>query len=282
MSPRTLRYLAAERWRSARLAARRLHPAARPLPNFLIIGAQRSGTTSLFHFLAGHPEVTPPLHKEIQFLTLEWGRGLDWYARHFPPDNGRRRFEASPYYLYHPLAAGRATLSVPEAKFVALLRDPGARAYSHWYHNTSLGLEPLAFEAALAAEGPRLAGEEERLVAEPTYQSPAHRHHSYADRGRYHRQIECWQAEFPGRVLVLESGALFRDPRSTLGRILEFLDLEPWFPSQFVNRSKRQATNEVPPLDLRVRARLAEEFAADNERLARLVDWDPVATWSCQ
>jgi hypothetical protein len=124
----------------------------------VIIGAQRGGTTSLYRFLASHPDVRQPLPKEVSFLSRRWDRGVPWYTRHFPVLRHRplRTLEASPSYLSDVLAPVRAAATLPDARFVALLREPTARAISHYHHNRALGVEPLSFEEALDAEPERL------------------------------------------------------------------------------------------------------------------------------
>ena len=112
------------------------------LPHFLIIGAQKAGTTSLASYLAAHPGVVPSKRKEVHFFDLNYEKGVDWYRSHFPIARGqglRRRMrgrrmltgEASPYYIFHPLAASRAFDLLPAARVIVLLRNPVDRAYSH-------------------------------------------------------------------------------------------------------------------------------------------------------
>jgi len=275
--------MAATRWRAARLAGRQLADLVadeeRALPGFLILGAQRGGTTSLYRWLAQHPQVARPLEKEVQFFTLDWGRGLDWYRRHFPAaTEGRVTFEASPYYLYHPLAPKRVAEALPDAKLVAVLREPVARACSHVEHNRRLGLEHLPFAEAVAAEPGRLAGEERRLMEDPTAVSHVHRHHSYLDRGRYHRQLARWDAACPGRLLVLESESLFRRPDATFQRLLSFLELDPWRPPSYENGSRHQ-TGEDAAVPERLAAELRRKLAVDRGALQSRVDFD-VSRWA--
>ena len=177
-----LRDAAGRQWRAARVgSAASSRRWTVPCRVCSVLGTQRGGTTSLYRWLAGHPQVQSPLDKEIQFFSVEWSRGIDWYRCHFgPTGDGRLNFEASPYYLYHPCAPARAASVLPKAKLVALLRDPVSRAWSHYHHNLRLGLESLTFADAIAAEPERLAGEAERLQADPTAVSFAHRHHSYS------------------------------------------------------------------------------------------------------
>src|SRR6187200_1451927 len=140
----------------------------RPLPDFLVIGAQKAGTTALYAYLRWHPGITGPSWKEVSFFDRHWWRGEAWYRGQFPLRAGGRLVgEASPSYLFHPLAPERARSLVPDAKLIALVRNPVDRAYSQYQHAVALGREPLSFEDALAAEDERLVGEVERLLADP-------------------------------------------------------------------------------------------------------------------
>ncbi|MBV8162032.1 MAG: sulfotransferase domain-containing protein [Acidimicrobiia bacterium] len=263
---------------AARVLVRRPTARARAAPDFLIVGAQRGGTTSLYRYLAAHPLVAPPVRKEIQYFTLHHQRGDDWYRAHFPlAVRHRRTFEATPYYLFHPAAPARAAGTVPGAKIVALLRDPVARAFSQWQHNASRGLEHLGFEAALDAEVSRLAGEEQCLVADPAYRSDAHRLWSYAGRGEYAEQLRRWLSHYPrAQLLVLRSEDLYDQPASTYARALEFLGL-PAASLDTYRRYTRQAS--TAHMTDAARRRLTAHFAPHNQRLAALLGedvwWDP-------
>src|SRR6266480_7948081 len=131
----------------------------RPLPDFLILGAQKAGTTALYAYLRQHPEITGPSWKEVSFFDRHYARGEAWYRGNFPNSlraRGKLVGEASPSYLFHPLAPERVAGLVPEAKLIALVRNPVDRAYSHYQHEVALGREPLSFEDAVAAEYERL------------------------------------------------------------------------------------------------------------------------------
>jgi hypothetical protein len=235
------------------------------LPAFVIIGAQRAGTTTLYEHLARHPQVRPPVRKEIQFLTLHWHRGLRWYRSNFPIWRGPRQFsgEASPYYLFHPAAPRRAALTLPSARFIALLREPSARAVSHYLHNRANGLEPLDLDEALALEAARLDDD------------PTGRHHrlySYVARGLYAEQVRRWRAAVGDRLLVLLSDELFEAPRETLGRVQAFIGLDPWQPDDFpLHSPNRSAAPAIEPTTTR---RLQETFAAPNRELEALLGRD--------
>ncbi len=170
----------------------------RPLPGFLVIGAQKAGTTALYAYLRWHPAITGPSWKEVSFFDRHWWRGEAWYRGQFPLRTADRLVgEASPSYLFHPLAPERARSLVPDVKLIALLRNPVDRAYSQYQHEVALGREPLSFEDALAEEEGRTRGEVERLVADPRAFSRAWWDHTYAARGRYAEQLERWLTVFP-------------------------------------------------------------------------------------
>jgi hypothetical protein len=251
-------------------------------PAFLVIGGQRCGTTSLYDHLARHPDVLRAFRKEVHFFDVNWSRGEWWYLSHFPTRArarvlSRRRGrpvvtgEASPYYLFHPAAARRAARTVPEARLVALLRNPVDRALSHYHHEVRLGHEALTFEEAIAAEENRLAGEREALLADDRARSFAHRSWSYLARGRYAEQLEEWWRWFPReRLLVLRSEDLFADPPGTVGRVLEFLGLPPLALGGFGNVNEQRYSRMDPAL----RARLARYFEPHNQRLQELLGRD--------
>ena len=251
-------------WTFGRLTARR-----RPLPDFLVIGAQKAGTTALYAYLRWHPGITGPSWKEVSFFDRHWWRGEAWYRGQFPLRAGERLVgEASPSYLFHPLAPERARSLVPEAKLVALLRDPVDRAYSQYQHEVALGREALSFEDALAAEDERLVGEVERLIADPRAFSRAWWDHTYTARGRYAEQLERWLEAFPSeQLLVVRTEDLGERPAETYASILAFLGAEPHQLPDY----PRVFDRDYEPMRAETRAALAATFAEPNLRLEALL-----------
>ncbi len=212
----------------------------RSLPDFLIIGGQRCGTTSLYRYLARHPAVVSAvLNKGVHYFDTNYDKGPNWYRSHFPSDPykalvARRRSvsrvitgEGSPYYAFHPLAAARIADVLPSVKAILILRDPVTRAHSHHTHELARGFESLPFEEALEREEERLAGEEERMKSDPSYYSFSHQHHSYVARGRYLEQIERWLNFFPrDQLMIVDADDLFAEPDATFRSVLRFLELE--------------------------------------------------------
>jgi hypothetical protein len=256
----------------------------RQLPSFILVGAQRAGTTSLFRALMSHPMVhAANYHKGVNYFDVNYGRDFSWYRGHFPTSTLLRKrtrgsagepitFEASGYYMFHPWAAVRIARHLPDVRIVAMLRDPVERAYSAWKHELARGYETETFECALELEDERLAGQEERMLADPDYQSFSHRHHAYVRRGQYAEQLHRLHRNFaPDRVHVIESELFFTRPETTYGGLLDFLGLPSVLPERFDRWNGRPSS----PMEDSTRVRLREHFSTHDEALAALLGRDP-------
>ncbi len=272
---------------AARQAARtwgRRTASSRPLPDFLVVGTKRGGTTSLWNYLLDHPDVLPPWPasqqiKSPHYFDLHHDRGQDWYRSHFATARARRRAarpggvpvvtgEASPYYLFHPLVPGRVAAELPGVKVLVTLRNPVDRAYSHYNERRGSGAETLAtFEEALDAEEARLAGQEE-VVLRGGY-SPHHDHHTYLARGRYAEQLERWFAAVPREdVLVLLNEDLAQHPERVLCEVSAFLGVGPPPGGPYLRHNLLPARSLAPA----TRERLVEHYRPHNAALSRLLD----------
>jgi hypothetical protein len=256
----------------------------RVLPDFIIIGAQKSGTSSLYGCLIGHPSIPRALRKEVHFFDVNFANGMDWYRAHFPTTfyKAVTRLarpvligEASPYYLFHPHAAQRVAAALPAVRLIVMLRNPVDRAYSAYHHQVRNGSETLSFEAALDAEPTRLEKETAMMSADATYNSYNHRHFSYLARGVYLDQLLNWTRVFPReQILILRSEDFFADPDAGLERSLRFLGLPTWQPRRFPRYN--EAT--YAPMAAHLRPRLVDYFAPHNRRLEAFLgyslNWD--------
>jgi hypothetical protein len=246
------------------------------LPDFVIIGAMKSGTTSLYHLLVRHPHVEPAAKKELHYFdTLCEDEGIEWYRRCFPTPrwkNGRRTItgEATPGYLCHPLVPERMARVVPQARLIALLRNPVDRAYSAYQQAVRKGQENRSFEEAVnaAMEEVKLRPLDERYLApyeDYTDPNSSGSRIGYLGRGIYVDQLKHW-AKFFGRdqMLVLKSEDFFMSIPKTLRPILDFLGLPSWEPEALEIRNKgvyEQAMGAA------TRRRLEEFFEPHNRRL---------------
>ena len=252
----------------------------RAQPSFLILGAMRAGTTSLYNYLVQHPWIARAAEKETHYFDVHYEKGQAWYLAHFPLKaylgyKARRRGlpsdqqiitgEASPYYLFHPLAPERAAADFPETRLIVLLRDPVERAFSHYRYEVKKQREPLSFRDAINAEA-------QRLAVEPG--AEARRRFSYVARGRYAEQLKRWLAHFPRRqLLVLQSEAFFGDPAETVAQVFEFLGLPAYQLEEYEHHN--YGGGQRP--EAGVQRELIETFAPYNEELFKLLgrrfDW---------
>jgi hypothetical protein len=244
-------------------------PLRRP-PEILVVGTQRGGTSSLFRFLAAHPDVRRPVRKEIEFFAADHHRGPTWYRAHFPiRGRGRSSMDCTPQYLFHPHAPARAAELLPDARIVVLLRDPVARAHSHWRHMTTLGHETLTFAEAVAAEPERTDQLWQRMVAEPGFHAREVMRFSYVRRGLYAEQLARWQQHFAhDQILIIDSDRLFSDPVASLSEVEGHLGLRRAHQQTLPNASGQHRVEDAP-LTEDLTEDLRRRFAASDAELAR-------------
>lgn len=263
-----------------RRVARRATAERRALPDALLIGAQKSGTTSLSRYLRSHPDVRSSVDGEVHYFDDRFHRPVRTYRAQFPLDleleRAARRgprpvvFEKSPKYLFHPQVPARAASVVPRAKLLVLLRNPVDRAISQHRMNVHGGREPLSLAAAIEAEPARI-GPELELVEGGHLEmvNSMSAFYSYVARSRYAEQLARWEQHFSrDQMLVVRAEDLFTEPEPTYDRILAFLGLAPHRP-EFKVWHPGRITDPVDPAD---RARLERALAASTERLA--AEWD--------
>ncbi len=262
----------------------------RPLPDHLIIGAKRGGTSSAYTYLQQHPRVAPAFpsvqrFKGTYYFDKAYEQGEDWYRSHFPTRTARRVRaigaggpvvvgEACPYHLVHPLAPVRVGAVMPGCRLLVLLRDPVARAWSHYKANVRAGIEPLPFDEAIAAEPERLAGEAERLASGEVMVSLAHERYGYVDQSSYLPALRRWLRVFPREQLWIGvSEDMYADPQSAVDAMVGFLGLPPH------PLTDTRQYNPSPPKEMstatrdRLRERLHDHDGALAELVGRPLPW---------
>lgn len=251
----------------------------RLLPDFIIIGAMRGGTTSLYSYLSEHPCIGPAYMKEVHFFDVHYAKGLYWYRSQFPSaiqkyyserkqKNSFLTGEASPYYLFHPYAPQRIKKTLPHVKLVVLLRNPVERAYSHYSHEVAGRHETLSFEEAIEREEERIGPEREKLARDEQYVSFNHRHFSYLARGKYVDQLKLWLDVFPReQLLILKSEDFYADPATSLAQTLEFIGLPTTGLKQQKNEYEQLNVTKPPKMEAAMRKRLIAYFEPHNARL---------------
>ncbi len=231
------------------------------LPDFVVIGAQKAGTTSLHGALGQHPRVMLPAAKEVHYFTLHSEQPLSWYAAQFADADAEQLCgEATPYYLFHPAVPARLARCLPDARLIVLLRDPVARTLSHYFHAVRRGNECLPLSEALDAEPTRLDGAETALLS-PGGVHLAHQRLSYVARSRYEQQLprfEAWRQQ--ERLLVLRSEDLFIKPQPTLAQVLGFLGLPAADATRLHLPMQNSGTGEATAVPPALRHRLREQL----------------------
>jgi len=251
-----------------RKVARRNPGRGRMLPEFVIIGAAKCGTTSLYAWLCDHPRVEKARMKEIHYFSFYHYRGDDWYRHFFPSERERRSFaaqhgrpfitgEASPSYMLDPLAPPRMAKLIPRAKLIVQLRNPVDRAYSQFQMRRREGEEPI--------ESFMTAVDTEEHKRDPSVTR------TYLARGRYAEQLERWFEFFPRtQIHILTMDELAADPQGVLDSVHGYLGIAPRRAEHLEPRFGAQ----YDPLPADARARLNDYFAAHNKRLYELLGED--------
>jgi hypothetical protein len=257
------------------------------LPNFIIFGVSRSGTTSLYQYLVQHPNIEPCVIKEPRFFDMYFDRGLNWYKMNFPSQVQKFIFnkikhkklitgEASGAYLHNPHTAKRIYNLNSNMKLILLMRNPVDRAFSHYKRKVKNGSEKLSFEQVIDQEQLRINGEMEKMEKNQNYYSPIYHSLSYLNTGFYAEHLKKWLNYFPlKQILILENGELSRDPQMVYDQVIEFLGLPKWKLSNYRKFSKQDLKLDMNP---KTREQLLDYCKPFNEELYSLIgkrfDWD--------
>jgi len=252
------------------------------LPNFLILGAARSGTTSLYQYLTEHPSIIPGVGKEIYFFDKKFQNGFNWYKSFFPTklkmsitENKQKTKcltgEATPRYLHYPHAPKRVFELLPNIKLIVLLRNPTDRAYSHYQMEVSSGNEKLTFEEAIEKEEERTKDIMKKMQNDENFYSVDFYRKSYLTRGIYLEQLQRWFKFFPReKFLILKSEDLYSNPSKIYQESLNFLGL----PKHELVSFKAHRMRKYSSIRKETREKLTDYFRPYNEQLYQLLDRD--------
>jgi hypothetical protein len=251
-------------------------PVTGALPDFLVIGVGKGGTTYLYHLLVQHPLVERASSKEVHFFNDDYYiEGVEWYRQCFPTPrwkDGRMTItgEASPHIAY-PLAPERAAEVVPEARLIALLRNPVDRAYSDYQQSLRRGRVTRTFEEVIEKEKALLLGAPESGEEREEYLDKARESsESWIQalyKGIYVEHLARWAEHFDReQMLILKSEDFFARPQEVLQQVFRFLDLPEWEPDPSEFERKRN-TRRYEKMDPETRRSLEEYFEPHNQRL---------------
>jgi hypothetical protein len=265
--------------RSARQLRGRLLGRTHLLPDFIIIGAARSGTTHLLGQLNAHPNVLEGPAETHFFDTHRYTYGPGWYRLRFPSNKARREEyrkglhpvltgESSPSYLSHPNVPARVARAIPGVKLLVLLRDPALRAASHWAWCLRQCGETRSFKDAVEAEiGPPGAEAGIRVPPDKRVSDPL-----VVRRGIYQPQLERWRTHFPDdQLMVIQSERWFRDPPAVMDEVCDYLGIPP---REELPRVMRNRNKPHEPFDQDVISHLREFYRPYNEELADYLDME--------
>ncbi len=241
--------------------------------NFLIIGVGKSGTTSLFYYMCQHPQILPPIQKELDFFNLKFELGIDWYLAHFSPipnEGGFLTGEATPWYLGTDGVEEKVFQLFPNIKLIVVLRNPVARAISHYYMNLSM-TENRSLEEAITSEMTILRG-----IGDPTQVSEKYwqTEKGYLWFGLYSYFLEKWMALFPReQFLILHSEDLYNQTANTLQQVFEFLEIPDYSLSDY----PKYNSGSYPNISNELRQKLSDFFRPHNQKLedylGKKFDW---------
>ncbi len=249
------------------------------LPDFLIIGAAKSGTSSLYEYLNNHPSILPCVVKEPNYFTAYYNRGLAWYKSCFPFKAKRvfcpeRKFltgEATSRYYWYPFAAERVKQILPTCKIIILLRNPVERSYSHYKMQYKNGIVTQTFEQQILDEPKRLEGEWEKMLNDKNYFSSEFNSYGYLTKSLYINYIKKWFELFLKRqILVIKSEDFFSNPEKITNQTLEFLELSPLKLKKY--EIMRKGLDDK--LNSETRKQLIEYFKPYNQKLYDFLDHD--------
>jgi hypothetical protein len=276
-----LRHFVSTGLRNAQFGLRSMTGTPRAMPDFIVIGAQKSGTSSMFAYLKQHRQILRPAFKEIYYFDRHYQRGLSWYGRNFPSRAAIERmndrlgrphltFEATATYIFDRDTPDRIARDIETRKFVALLRDPVDRAISAYWHARRMSRETRSLQEAMNEDRERLETEmafEEGRGPAPSGAPPKPR---YLRRGIYHESVRRWLGTFaPENLLVLQSETMFADPRAVMARTFAFLDLDPADDIRFEAQNVGTYAGTDPDSDAEMRRWLAAFYRPYNDELNR-------------
>lgn len=188
------------------------------MPDFLGIGTQKGGTTTLHQWLGKHPEIYMPSCKELHFFNKIDKKSKNWYSKQFEnAQHNQKCGEITPYYLFHDKTPKEIKILLPKVKLIILLRNPVERAISQYYHSYKRGFEILDIQKAFAAE-------EERMRKGGEY---SHQKHSYIGRSKYIDQLARYEKEFnKDQILIIKSEDMFTQQKKCWKRLTNFLGVK--------------------------------------------------------
>jgi len=251
--------------------------SSRVLPDFIISGTVRSGTTSLYYNICEHPSVLPADYDEIGFFDSNYHLGINWYRSMFPTEKEMERVkketnfaitgEDTPFYFWKKEAAERILKDIPNSKIIIIFRNPVDRAYSNYHLGIRKKTEKLSFEDAI--------DEEMNFLEKHSFRESVDRRRSYLSKGFYESQIKIWFNVFPReKIHILSTEDMQKNPEKTLLKIFQFLGI----PNYTLKNPQKQKSSEYKKMDDKTREILLNFYKPYNEKFFQIIqerfDWN--------
>jgi len=255
----------------------------RTLPDFLIIGAPKCGTTSVYDYLIRHPNIFPAKEKEVQFFNSDSNVGYRSYfptvfTKYYKKSIQKQSFitgESTPHYLYSDKAPERVKRLIPHAKLIIILRNPIDRSYSHYnFHVKNRNLK-VSFEKCIQREMDQKRNpDNDSTKFETVNEIIKSGSYPYLEDGIYVDKMEKWMEIFPqNQFLILEINEL-KNPQKFFTKIFEFLQVL----NHEIKNIDKKNVGKYEKMDNKTRDMLIEYFKPHNDRLCKFLgqkfDWD--------
>ncbi len=251
--------------------------STRVLPDFIIIGTVRSGTTSLYYNICEHPSVLPAAYDEIGFFDSNYHLGIKWYQSMFPKQKQMEEIkkntgfavtgEDTPFYFWKKEAIDRIFQYLPNVKIIAIFRNPIDRAFSNYNLGVRMKTEKSTFEETI--------DEEIKFLEKNSFREAIDRKRSYVTKGIYENQIQNWLKIFPNKQIhMISTEEMEKKPIETLQKVFKFLDI----PDYRITNPQKQKSADYKKMDFKTRQKLLEFYRPHNERFFDIIkqrfDWD--------
>tara|TARA_Y100000817_G_C16859644_1_gene545296 strand:+ start:1673 stop:2512 length:840 start_codon:yes stop_codon:yes gene_type:complete len=245
--------------------------SSRILPDFIINGTVRSGTTSLYYNICEHPSILSADYDEIGFFDSNYQLGINWYRSMFPTQKEISELkkktgfaitgEDTPFYFWKKEAARRILNDLPNVKIISIFRNPIDRAYSNYNLSIRANTEKLSFEDAIE--------EEMRFLDEHSFRESVDRQRSYIAKGIYEKQINFWFEIFPKKQIhILSTEDMKKNPQDTLKKIFRFLEI----PEYTIENPHNQKAVKYEKMSEETRKLLCDFYKPHNEKFFQIID----------
>ena len=242
----------------------------RVLPDFIIIGSMKCGTTSLYYDICEHPCTLAAAYDEIGFFDSNFHLGINWYRSMFPTQKIMNKIredtgysitgEDTPFYFWKKEVAERISLDIPKTKIIVILRNPVDRAYSNYNLAVRENNEKLTFEETIE--------EEIRFLENHTFRDAVDSRRSYLSKGMYKNQIKLWFDVFPRKQIhVLSTEDMQQKPKQELLKIFRFLGI----PEYTIKNQQKQKVAKYEEMDVETRKKLLDFYKPYNEDFFQII-----------